>query len=98
MQTFFEICAIKKDRKCEKRKFFCQLKEMMNQVMNLLEVELACKFACCGSWPDIPALREQLVILVSTRQMQRSNRRESDTRTSYEALQKVRDIRWCQDD
>ena len=51
---------------------------VMAEVMNLLEAEPAAALPMPG--PDIPALREQLAILVST-----GNRREPHTRTSEAA-------------
>ena len=76
----------------------------MAEVMNLLEAEPAAALPAPG--PDIPALREQLAILVFYWQMQRSNRRESYARKSeavgrqrrHEAQQKVRGLRRRQDD
>ena len=70
---------------------------VMAEVMNLLEAEPAAARHSCSSRAACDS--------GFYRQMQRSNRREPHTRTSeaagrqrcHEALQKVRDLRWRQD-
>ena len=76
---------------------------VMPEVMSLLEVEPAGSPAAAPG-QDIPARAPCNSGFY--RQMQGSNRRESHTRTSeavrrqrsHEALQKVGDLSWCQDD
>ena len=74
----------------------------MAEVMNLLEAEPAAALPAAG--PDIPVLREQLAILVSTSKCKEAigvNLTHEQVRRledrCHEALQKVRDLRWRQD-
>ena len=70
---------------------------LMAEVMNLLEAEPA-----PAALPaiDIPSLREQLAILVSTGKCKEAigvNLTHEQVRRLDEALQKVQDLRWRQD-
>ena len=70
---------------------------LMAKVMNLLEAEPA-----PAALPaiDIPSLREQLAILVSTGKCKEAigvNLTHEQVRRLDEALQKVQDLRWRQD-
>ena len=75
---------------------------VMAEVMNLLEVKPAAALSAPG--PDIPALRENLAILVSSGRCKESIG-VNLTRTSeaagrqrwHEVQQKVRGLRWRQD-
>ena len=76
---------------------------VMADVMNLLEVEPAAALPAPG--PDIPALRENLAILVSSGRCKESIGVNLNTRTSeaagrqrcHEVQQKARGLRWRQD-
>ena len=77
---------------------------MMDEVMKLLEVKPASSPPAAPG-PDIPALRERLAILVCSGKCKEAicvNHTQTSEaawrQRSHEALPKVRDLRWCQDD